>query len=261
MVKKRLIFTLLYDSGYFVLSRNFRLQRVGDINWLNKYYDFNQIAFFIDELVVLDITRGQRDKDKFLNTLKQLTKYCFTPISVGGGIKSISDARDFLCAGADKLILNTAIFKSLDLVRELSSVYGQQCIVASLDLTKSHDSYDILVNNGSENLGVICDQKLSWVRESIVGEIYINSVDRDGTGQGYDLNLINIFDGFADIPLILAGGVGNAQHLLDGASQSKVDAVATANLYNFIGDALKKSRDYLRNNHINLATWPESVND
>ena len=96
MLKKRVIFSLLYDTGNFMLSRNFRLQRVGDLSWLQRNYNFAHIAFFIDELVVLDVSREQRDKNRFSETLKALTAGCFVPIAAGGGVRSIDEALEFI---------------------------------------------------------------------------------------------------------------------------------------------------------------------
>ena len=112
MLKKRLIFNLLYDSGYFCLSRNFRLQKVGDLNWLKKNYNFDYVSNFIDELIVIDVSRKERDLTKFSSILKELTKSIFIPIASGGGIK-IQRCKILLDSGADKIIINTSIFKKL----------------------------------------------------------------------------------------------------------------------------------------------------
>jgi cyclase len=107
MLKKRIIFTLLYDSGNFMLSRNFRLQQVGNLTWLQRNYNFSHIAFFIDELIILDVSRGERNTDNFCETLKKLTSDCFVPIAAGGGVRSIDYARRLLRSGADKIVINT----------------------------------------------------------------------------------------------------------------------------------------------------------
>ena len=116
MLKKRIIFTLLYDDGYFVLSRNFRLQRVGNLEWLKKNYNFSHIAFFIDELIVLDVSRNNRSIDKFSSMLKKLSCECLVPIAAGGGIRSLDDGKKLLRSGADKLVINTALFRNINLI-------------------------------------------------------------------------------------------------------------------------------------------------
>ena len=110
MLKKRVIFTLLYCDGSYMLSRNFRLQKVGDLHWLKENYNFSQISFFIDELIVINISRSHNNQKSFLLDLEKLSKDCFLPISAGGGIRSPNTAKDLFNSGADKILLNTAIF-------------------------------------------------------------------------------------------------------------------------------------------------------
>ena len=107
MLKKRIIFTLLYCDGFFVQSRNFNLQRVGDVAWLEKNYDFKKISYYIDELIILDISRTNKNLNEFIKNLKSITKFCFMPISAGGGIKKFEDVKKILSNGADKVVVNT----------------------------------------------------------------------------------------------------------------------------------------------------------
>ena len=257
MLKKRLIFTLLYDSGSFMLSRNFRLQRVGDIEWLNTNYDFSKIAGFIDELIVLDVTRDNRDILTFSDALKRLTLGCFVPIAAGGGVRSLDDARLLLHSGADKIVLNTPLFDDKALVRVLAREFGQQCLVGSVDVIKnvSH-GYSIVTGSGNRIVDESAKKQLISVFEEPVGELYLNSIDQDGTGQGYDMGLLDLIPENCVTPIILAGGVGNTGHLIEGFVDSRVDAVATANLFNFIGNGLQLARESLVTEGHNLATWP-----
>jgi cyclase len=255
MLKKRLIFTLLYDSGNFMLSRNFRLQKVGNLSWLKKNYDFQKISFYIDELIVLDISRKKRNLDLFCETLKEISYGCFVPISSGGGIRSIKDAKKILRSGADKIVLNTPIFKNFDLIKKLSKEFGQQCIVGSVDLVKTSNSYKIFIKSGLKKIDGNLKKNLEFISSGYIGELYLNSIDQDGTGQGYDLGLLNLLPSVNNIPVILAGGVGNSIHLSEGISENKVDAVATANLFNFVGDGLKEARLNLINEGFSLAKW------
>ena len=184
MLKKRIIFTLLYDNGQFVLSRNFNLQKVGDLEWLQKNYNFAHISFFIDELVVLDISRGVRDESAFCKTLEALTEGCFVPIASGGGVRSVSQAQSLLRSGADKIVVNTPIFSQPALLKELAQEFGQQCIVGSLDLKRTQcGEYEILVESGARAIDGPAKDQLLKLDDGTVGEWYLNSVDRDGTGQ------------------------------------------------------------------------------
>ena len=257
MLKKRIIFTLLYDSGSFMLSRNFRLQRVGDLKWLQRNYNFAHIAFYIDELIVLDVTRGRRDTDAFCHTLKALTAGCFVPIAAGGGVRSVDQARQLLRSGADKIVVNTPLFSDRALVKELASEFGQQCVVGAVDLKRqSSGAYRIIIEMGSRAVEEDPRYALGWLEERFVGELYLNSIDRDGTGQGYDLHTLDQLPAGCPVPVILAGGVGNGEHLGIGLADARVDAVATAHLFNFVADGLQRARESLVKKGAKLAVWP-----
>jgi len=256
MLKKRLIFTLLYNQGQFMLSRNFRLQKVGNLKWLKTNYNFSHISFSIDELVVIDVSRNNRDTEAFCEDLKTLAEECFVPIAAGGGVKTIEHARTLLRSGADKVIVNTTLFEDSGFISELASEFGQQCVVASIDVKKTVEgNYQIMIECGSKPL----DESVTyWIEKLInnaVGEIYINSIDRDGTGQGYDMKLLDLLPQVMTKPVILAGGVGNSTHLDEGLSDPRVDAVATAHLFNFVGDGLKQARLSLIADGVNLPLW------
>lgn len=257
MLKKRLIFTLLYNQGQFMLSRNFRLQKVGDLKWLQANYNFSKISFSIDELIVLDVTRGvKKNTEDFCEALKSLAEGCFVPIAAGGGIRTIEHARTLLRSGADKVVVNTPLYESNSFVSEMASEFGQQCVVASLDVKRASDgSYQVLSDCGSKLLEGSASHWIEKVVKNAVGEVYLNSIDRDGTGQGYDLQLLDLLPSGMPKPVILAGGVGNATHLAEGLADPRVDAVATAHLFNFLGDGLKQARLSLITCGVDLPLW------
>ena len=239
-----------------MLSRNFRLQNVGNLEWLKKNYDFSHISYSIDEIIVLDVTRGEKNLEDFCSALKLLTDGCFVPIAAGGGINQIESARMLLRSGADKVVINSGLYANDGFVRDLASEFGQQCVVGSMDIKSSEDGQ---YQAWSEN-GMKCEAGPAryWVERIIndsVGEIYLNSIDRDGTGQGFDLELLDLLPDLVSKPVILAGGAGNATHLLAGLEDLRVDAVATANLFNFVGDGLKEARQSLLANGIVLPVW------
>ena len=239
-----------------MLSRNFRLQNVGNLEWLKKNYDFSHISYSIDELIVLDVTQGERKLEDFCSALKLLTDGCFVPIAAGGGINQIESARMLLRSGADKVVINSGLYANNGFARDLASEFGQQCVVGSMDIKSSTSGQ---YQAWSEN-GMKCEAGPAkyWVERIIndsVGEIYLNSIDRDGTGQGFDLELLDLLPDLVSKPVILAGGAGNATHLLAGLEDLRVDAVATANLFNFVGDGLKEARQTLVANGIVLPVW------
>lgn len=256
MLKKRLIFTLLYQNGQFMLSRNFRLQKVGNLNWLQSNYNFSYISYSIDELIVLNVSRGQKHSEEFCNALKKLSEGCFVPIAAGGGVKTIDAARNLLRSGADKVVVNSALYEHNDFIKQLASEFGQQCVVASMDIKSSPDGG---FQAWSECCSVCQPESAAyWIdrlTQSAIGELYLNSIDRDGTGQGYDLRLLDLLPGKMPKPVILAGGVGNASHLAAGLADQRVDAVATAHLFNFVGNGLKKAREALICGGVDLPLW------
>jgi imidazole glycerol-phosphate synthase subunit HisF len=257
MLKKRIIFTLLYDNGSFMLSRNFRLQRVGDLNWLQTNYNFSKISFFIDELIVLDVSRNERNSQEFCRTLEALTEGCFVPIAAGGGIRSVEYAKQLLRSGADKVIVNTPLFDQQELIKSLAEEFGQQCVVGSIDIKKTSEGNHLPWTESGTNCVSSCSlDKIFQLGSSYVGEWYLNSIDKDGTGQGYDLSILDLIPTGSLTSVILAGGAGNALHLHEGLSDSRVDAVATAHLFNFVGDGLKQARMKVAENGIVLASWP-----
>lgn len=238
-----------------MLSRNFRLQKVGDLNWLKKNYDFSKIAFSIDELIILDVTRGNRDEKRFREHVHSLTEECFVPIAAGGGIRTLEQAQNLLHSGSDKVVVNTLIHKNPQVLKEISEEFGRQCVVATVDAKKNGDHYSIWVDNGSLKVEVSLEEWLNTISDLPIGEVYLNSMDRDGTGQGYELELLSFIPESFPLPVILAGGAGKYKHLADGLLNDRVDAVATANLFNFIGDGLQKARSFLREQEINCAAW------
>jgi len=255
MLKKRVIFVLLYDKGTFMLSRNFRLQKVGDLRWLKENYDFSRIAFSIDELIILDVSRGDRDEEKFCEHVRSLSGECFIPIAAGGGIRNIEQAQKLLYSGADKIVVNSLLAKDEDAITKIASKFGQQCLVASVDVKKTGDGLRCFVENGTTMLSISLSEYLKDIILFPIGELYLNSMDRDGTGQGYDYDLLDSLPTPMHTPVILAGGAGKDTHLIEGLSDGRVDAVGTAHLFNFVGDGLINARNSLYKIGMNLAKW------
>ncbi|AFV98012.1 hypothetical protein B649_08500 [Candidatus Sulfuricurvum sp. RIFRC-1] len=252
MLRKRIIFTLIYSNGHFMQSRNFRLQKVGDINWLEKNYKFQSIAFALDELIVLDATKTEKSIATFAQIVNRLVDDVFIPIAAGGGIRSIEDAELLFNNGADKIVLNTPLVEDQLLVRELVKKYGSQSIIASVDYKKVNGICEVYIKNGTERIEHSLVDYLKYLETLQVGEIYLNSINQDGTGFGYDFETICEVVDTINTPLIIAGGAGNEKHLNEGLEMSGISAVATANLFNFIGDGLPQARGKIFNNGKNI---------
>ena len=152
MLKKRLIFTLLNSGESFMLSRNFTLQKVGDLDWIRTNYNFDLISESMDELVVLNVDRSCKQISSFSEIVKELSSNCFVPISAGGGIKNIKDAHMLLNSGADKLVLNSTFFFDEKLISEIAYIYGNQCLVCSIDYKIENGSVNIYTSNGTKKI-------------------------------------------------------------------------------------------------------------
>lgn len=256
MLRKRIVFTLLYSAGSFALSRNYRLQAVGDLSWLEKNYCFSQVSRFIDELVILDVTRKDRDFERFKGVVSHISNLCFIPVAAGGGIDSVDKGRELINAGADKVVVNSCLFDE-DLINALANILGRQSVVGSIDIISMHeDNFEILVQNGQVKKSISAESLCSRINTIPIGEVYINSVLRDGTGNGLDFKAIELIGEHLDIPIILAGGIGNKVHMVEGLVSEHVNAVATAHLFNFMGNGLMLARQFAVESGVSLAQWP-----
>lgn len=255
MLRKRLIFTLIYSDGYFMQSRNFRLQRVGDIHWLQQHYQFQKISFSLDELLILNASRQSKSIETFSNIVSTLSRHVFIPVAAGGGIKTVHDAEILFRCGADKIVLNSILHSNSTLVSTLVNRYGSQSIIASVDYKTTEQGIEIFIENGTLKIPLSLDHYAQYLESLAVGEIYLNSIDQDGTGFGYDIDTIQKMKHKIRVPLIIAGGAGNERHLIEGLKIEDVSAVATANLFNFIGDGLPNARKKIIESHINMAAW------
>lgn len=255
MAKSRLIFTLLLQENSYMLSRNFELQEVGDLSWIRKFYNFDAISCAIDELVVLNVGRDNKNIKNFAKNLISLSENCFMPITAGGGIQSLEDAFTLLGAGADKLVVNRALYGDPELVRALINTFGEQCIVASIDYKIIDNAMVVFTADGKVSTGMRVDESVRMVHEFGCGEIYLTSMDQDGTGEGLDLETIKDTASRSQIPIIASGGVGKFQHFVEGIRIGNSQGVSSANLFNFISRGLIDARNHMRDASIDLATW------
>ncbi len=253
---KRVIFTLLYDRGRFMLSRNYRLQGVGTIEWLFNNYDFATVSRGLDELMVLDVSRGPRDSAAFAGAVAEIAGRCFIPLTAGGGIRTVDDAALLLRHGADKVLVNTLFADAPDACTAIADFFGRQCLVAGVDYVEGADgARRVVVANGSRETGAALSDWVHMVVAHGAGEVVLQSVTRDGTGMGLDLEVTSALGARPEVPLIVLGGVGRSEHIAAGFRVPAVDAVATANLFNFIGESFNTARrDLLAEGH-DVADW------
>src|SRR5450756_417239 len=188
---RRLIFTLLYDRGQFMLSRNFRLQAVGTIDWLFDNYDFARVSRGLDELMVLDVSRGGGETEGFATAVAHIARLCFIPMTVGGRVTSFEVAQRYMRSGADKLLINSAFHNDPALCRSLAAHFGRQCIVAGVDYRRTPDRRCVMTENGSREVPLSLSEWVNHLQQAGAGEILFQSIDQDGTGMGLDLSVVD----------------------------------------------------------------------
>ena len=223
-------------------------------------YNFSKIAFSIDEIILIDVSREARSINNFCDHIKKINKTCFIPISAGGGIYNLDHAKKILNSGADKVILNSVLYENPDTVFKIAESYGSQSIIASIDVKKSKNKFDVLIKNGQIKIKYDLSEWIKKISKMPIGEFYLNSIDQDGTGNGYALEILSELPKNINIPIIIAGGAGNYIHFDEGLKNLKVDAVATANLFNFIGDGFINARKNLLTKNHNITEWKDLNN-
>jgi cyclase len=177
------------------------------------------------------------------------------PIAAGGGIRSRDDAFALLGAGADKLVVNTPLFTSPGLVEELAATFGSQCLVGSIDYRRGPAGTTVYYGNGAVSAAMPVEEAVRLAEGLGVGEIYLTSIDKDGTGQGYDIEALRAVADSSSIPVIASGGVGDFDHFVAGMSLPNVNGASTANIFHFVGEGLREARDHLLGHGIELARW------
>jgi cyclase len=244
VLTKRIIPCLDVTGGRVVKGTNFiNLRDAGDPVELAAFYDREGA----DELVFLDITASHEGRKTVLDMVYRTAGEVFIPYTVGGGISTLEDIRAMLSAGADKVSINTAAVRDPDLVARASARFGSQCIVVAVDARRSGPgTWEVFIHGGRTPTGI---DAVEWARrvESLgAGEILLTSMDRDGTKDGYDLELTGVISESVRIPVIASGGVGNLDHIVDGLSKGKADAALAASIFHFGEYSIKSVKEYLR---------------
>lgn len=231
MLKVRVIPCLDVKEGRVVKGVNFTsLKDAGDPVEQAKLYD----AQGADELCFLDISASHEKRQTLLETVKSVAEACFMPLTVGGGVSSIEDIRRLLLAGADKVSLNTAAIKRPELVSEAANKFGAQCVVVAIDARKTSSGvFEIFTHGGRNSTGI---QAIEWAKAMVkrgAGEILLTSMDRDGTKQGCDTELLSKVADAISIPVIASGGVGNEAHCIEAIQKGHASAVLAASIFHF----------------------------
>ena len=242
MLKNRIIPCLDVKNGRVVKGINFvDLKDAGDPVEQAKIYSEGGA----DEICFLDITASNENRSTIYEVVKKTSEKCFVPLTVGGGVRSIEDINKLLKCGADKVSINTAAVQNTKIVMESSSKFGSQCIVVAIDAKRKGDSWEIFTHGGRKETGINAIKFAKQMEEYGAGELLVTSMDRDGTQKGYDINLIKEISEMVGIPIIASGGVGNLDHLAEGITNGKANAVLAASIFHYGKYSIKEAKQYL----------------
>ncbi|MCX7047171.1 MAG: imidazole glycerol phosphate synthase subunit HisF [Candidatus Sumerlaeota bacterium] len=255
MLSKRVIACLDVRDGKLAKSVKFvDTKDIGDpVVQARKYYEGG-----LDELVLYDITASSDKRDIMIDVVSKVAAQVFIPFSVGGGIRSAEDGRRVLLAGAEKVNVNSAAVKNPQLIHELSVAFGAQCAILSMDVRRVAKSeeipsgYEIVINGGRTPMGL---DALWWAQEGErlgAGELVVNSIDADGTKDGYELTLTRMIAGAVRIPVIASGGAGKPEHLFDVLTEGRADAALVASMVHYGEYTVRQLKEYLHGRGVKI---------
>jgi len=228
MLKTRLIPCIITKGDLVVQSFGFnRYLPIGDVRTAIEFF----VNWDVDEIVVMDIDASITGQEPNVELVEWAAKACFVPLVVGGGIKTIGHIQRLLKAGADKVSINSIVRDDISFVTEASNMFGDQCITVSVDVVKENGEYSVFDYRDSKSFGSDLSEHLKEIEQAGAGEILLNSVDRDGSREGYDLELLKRVSSLVNIPVIALGGVGRFEHLADAVLVGGCQAVAAANIF------------------------------
>ncbi len=244
MLVKRIIPCLDVKDGRVVKGVKFLgLKDAGDPVEAAKFYD----RAGADELVFLDITASHEKRNTMLDVVRRTAEQAFMPLTVGGGVRTCDDIRELLKAGADKVSLNTAAVERPTLVKEAAARFGSQCVVVAIDAKRiGPKKWGVYTHGGRKDRKMAVVTWAKKVEKLGAGEILLTSMDRDGTQDGYDLELTKAVSEAVRIPVIASGGVGTLEHLAEGLTKGKADAVLAASIFHFKKHTVKQAKQYLK---------------
>lgn len=248
MLAKRIIPCLDVHKGRVVKGTNFvNLRDAGDPVELAALYDREGA----DELVFLDITASSEGRETMIDVVRRTAEQVFIPFTIGGGLRTIEDIRQVLRAGADKVSLNTSAVQNPSIIEEGAHAFGSQCIVVAVDARqKQEGGWEVYIHGGRTATGKDVVEWVQEVEQRGAGEILLTSMDRDGTKNGYDLELTRAVSRAVSIPVIASGGVGNLEHIAEGLTTGEADAALAASIFHYREYSIEETKRYLEERQI-----------
>jgi cyclase len=242
-VAKRIIPCLDVDKGRVVKGTNFvDIVDAGDPVEVAKKYDSEGA----DEITFLDITASHEGRDTILSVVEKVANEVFIPLTVGGGVSDFNDVRDLLSVGADKVTINTAAVSNPNIINDVTEKIGRQCIVIAVDVKKIDNEYFVFTHGGRKNSMLSAYDWCMECQKRGAGEILLTSMDKDGTKDGFDLEILNTISTDLNIPLIASGGAGNLEHLHEAITKGNADAVLAASIFHFGEFSITEAKEYLK---------------
>ena len=243
---KRVILNLTFVNGVLYGTRNFKPDYIYTHNFIDTWN--------VDEIVLLDITKkNEGNRKNFYKVLKSFSLKCFVPIAAGGNINNTDEIKKLLNMGADKVIINTAL-KNENFIKKAVKIFGSSTIIGSVDCKKKNNNYEVYINRGEKIISKNCNKFSKKIESLGVGEILVQSIDRDGSLQGYDLKLIKEIENNIKIPILVSSGAGKWEHFYECFKQTKASGVCVTNIFHFSEKSMIILKNYLKKNKINTRT-------
>lgn len=242
MVAKRIITTLMLNNGVLFRSKEFFPDYRYTLNFIDMWS--------VDELVLLDISRDMNFEDKekniFLQRMREISRNAYIPITAGGGIRKLKDIEKLLKNGADKIILNTASIKDTKIINDAAKEFGSQCIVICVDVKFENNNYYLMQDYGQKKSNYNLVEYLKIIQTENAGEIFLQSVNRDGSLLGYDLNLLEFIHKHVRIPLVISCGAGNWDHVKEVLKKEYVSGASLTNIFHFTEKSIKILKNHIK---------------
>ncbi len=243
MLAKRIITTLMLNNGVLFRSKKF----IPDYRYTLNFIDM----WSIDEIVILDITRDVKfeseEKKIFFQKMREISKNAYVPITAGGGIRKLKDIETLLKNGADKIVINTAAINDPRIINSAAKEFGSQCIVVCLDVRYDNNKFFLMRDCGQKKSNIDLIEYIKVIQEENAGEIFLQSVNHDGSLLGYDLKLVEKIHSYINIPLIISSGAGNWDHVKEALSKKYISAASLTNIFHFTEKSIKNLKNHINN--------------